>query len=302
MRKGKLVIAGGNLDQHERRIHGEFLRLGNLVWEDRCIGIVPTASGEDPQRTIDHVRGLWRELGVPESRIMVIPAFSTESPVWPNSAQGDAEDVLSAVERCGAFWFTGGDQLEIAKAFLRRDGTDTASLRRMREMLRLGGVIGGTSAGAAMMSDPMLEGGTNRTALSREMIWIDAERLPDSDEERVLLTRGLGFFREGIVDQHFDVRSRMLRLIRAAHGRSRFGFGVSEDTAMIVDYDGDEIRVLGGGGLYLVDLCAMSTAEAEGNFRFEHVTLSVLGEGDVLRLDRETSGALRGIHIELRKV
>ncbi len=68
------------------------------------------------------------------------------------------------------------------------------------------------------------------------------------NERGLLITRGFGFFKTGIIDQHFySFRGRLGRLTRAVdHGRVPFGFGIDENTALIVEPSG-RCRVQGAG-------------------------------------------------------
>jgi len=81
-----------------------------------------------------------------------------------------------------------------------------------------------------------------------------------SDEEtggRLLLTPGAGFLSSGLVDQHFDARARLGRLVRAlGETGERFAYGVDEDTAMVVDLEAGQATVLGRGGVTLLDASA----------------------------------------------
>jgi cyanophycinase len=100
-----------------------------------------------------------------------------------------------------AIWFSGGDQAKQTAALL-----DTPIHARMLELYAAGCLIGGTSAGAAVMSEVMITG--------------DEKRKPEEGHEfetieagNVITTPGLGFRKECIIDQHFVTRKRHNRLI-----------------------------------------------------------------------------------------
>ncbi len=86
----------------------------------------------------------------------------------------------------------------------------------------------------------MIGGGNSLGALTHGVIEdYQGDDFPEGDG--VLMTKGLGFFPFGIVDQHFDQRGRIGRLIVALiNEKNRFnmGFGVDENTALI--YDGKQ--------------------------------------------------------------
>jgi cyanophycinase len=114
-------------------------------------------------------------------------------------------------------------------------------------------VVGGSSAGAAIMSEAMISGGDG----FRGLLDPPATRYADTeaeDEGRLYLARGLGFFGDGIVDQHFDHRARLGRLVKALGetGVAR-GFGIDEDTALVISGDARVGKVMGSGGVTVLD-------------------------------------------------
>lgn len=99
------------------------------------------------------------------------------------------------------------------------------------------GVIAGTSAGAAAMSDVMLAKGHDSLSY----------RLGD-----LHMAPGLGLVRDAIIDQHFAERGRMGRLIGAVSQNPRvLGIGIDEDTAVVLHRR--HFRVIGSGAVYVVD-------------------------------------------------
>ncbi|MGB5290360.1 MAG: hypothetical protein WBN41_02770, partial [Lysobacterales bacterium] len=68
------------------------------------------------------------------------------------------------------------------------------------------------------------------------------------------MSQGLGFMPAGIVDQHFDRKARLGRLVRAmaATGQAR-AYGVDENTALVINLESDEARVLGSGSVTLIN-------------------------------------------------
>lgn len=75
-------------------------------------------------------------------------ASATFIPVTENSNNGDDPAVADLVRQQTGFFFGGGDQLRILTA-LRPSGRDTLVLTALKDMLRAGAMIGGTSAGTA---------------------------------------------------------------------------------------------------------------------------------------------------------
>ena len=145
-------------------------------------------------------------------------------------------------------WFSGGDQLHTARLLLQPDGSDTPVLGRMRRLLSDGGVIGGSSAGAAIMSRTMIVRGDDEGTLTLP-VCTDAAAYCDNggvSPEQLLLSHGLGFLPGGIVDQHFNRRARLQRLLAAMEDAGENeGFGISEDTALEVSLSDRALRVHG---------------------------------------------------------
>jgi cyanophycinase len=135
-------------------------------------------------------------------------------------------------------------------------------------MYRGGGVIAGTSAGAAIMSSTMF--GEPKTVLATLKLG-----LVDGSE----ITPGLGFIGDDVfVDQHLLVRGRFARMLPAMFKKGyKLGLGIDENTAMVVSPNRD-VEVVGYKGALLVDL-SHATAQ-EGPFNVSNVQLSYLDNGD----------------------
>ncbi|HLM67446.1 MAG TPA: cyanophycinase, partial [Longimicrobium sp.] len=95
-------------------------------------------------------------------------------------------------------------------------------------------VVGGTSAGAAAMSSVMIIGGTNEGTVRRK----DVDLAP-----------GLGYWRDTVVDTHFNQRGRVSRLMTIfAHNPNVLGIGIDENTAIEL-VPGDRFTVVGEGAV-----------------------------------------------------
>ena len=113
-----------------------------------------------------------------------------------------------------------------------------------------GAVVGGTSAGAAIMSDSMITG--DQTPLN-DTTGYYGDEYPAIARRRVQVIPGLGFLHNAIVDQHFIKRERHNRLMSAVLERpSLIGVGIDESTALEVDPDG-LWRVLGESAVVVYD-------------------------------------------------
>ncbi|HEY0436351.1 MAG TPA: cyanophycinase, partial [Phenylobacterium sp.] len=167
-------------------------------------------------------------------------------------------------------FFSGGDQLRIASQI-----GDTPIERKVRQIHQAGGVIAGTSAGASVMSETMLVGGSNS----------ESHRIGDLN-----MAPGLGLIRDAIIDQHFAERGRIGRLLGAvAHNPRILGVGIDEDTATL--WEEGRFTVLGSGAVYVVDAegvtqSNIAEARSASALSLHDVRLHVLASGDGFDLER----------------
>ena len=260
----KLAVIGGRLEDDNIVIYAEMHRLsgGRIV-------VFPTASGEP------------EVVGVETVAVFAAHGFDVVlAPVHGEGAALAARDpaVAALVADYGSVFFTGGDQALITGA-LAPDGTDSPVLAAIRAAHAAGGLIAGSSAGAAIMSQVMIEGGTSLEAATYGVV-------QNPDQPGMLLGRGLGFFRWGLVDQHFIKRGRFGRLVvaMAESGVTR-GFGIDENTALFVD--GSRAHVIGEFGVFVLDMrAAQIDRQQEGGI--ENIGFSYLDDGDGIELDSGT--------------
>jgi cyanophycinase len=166
------------------------------------------------------------------------------SPLLDRPAVADAvrdPALVAQVRAARGVYFTGGSQDRIVD-HLAPGGVDSPLLAAIRGVQAAGGVVAGTSAGAAVMSTTMFRDAPSVMAVLKG-------RLRDGAE----VGRGLGFVGPGLfVDQHFFRRGRIGRLLPAmvATG-TELGVGVEENSAVAVH--AGELEVIGGTAL-IVDL------------------------------------------------
>lgn len=266
----RLAVIGGRLEDSNAAVYGEMHRAagGRIL-------VFPTASGE-PDSVGPETVQVFRAYG-----------FEAElSPVYGENAVAAANDpaTVALVEQFGSVYFTGGNQANIIDA-LAPGGVETPVLAAIRAANQAGGLVAGSSAGAAMMSRTMIVGGTSLDATVFGVT-------EDPEKPGMLIGEGLGFFTWGVVDQHFIKRGRLGRLIVAmANSGVQRGFGIDENTALFVE--GHRARVIGEYGVFVVD---MSDALIDPRGRtFENIGFSYLDDGDsidLLRM-RPTPGATK---------
>jgi cyanophycinase len=259
-----LVIVGGALDSDNLPVYRAILD-GREGGGPLCV--FPTASDE-PQESMDEYVARFDSIGGAGTARGIL--LSTEE---PERAQDQA--VAEEIRTCGGFFFSGGSQSRIASVF-RPEGEATPAFRAVWERHRAGAVVSGSSAGAAMMSHPMISGGGSVAALANGVS-------REEDEEGVEIRTGLGFLEEGLVDQHFLARGRWGRLLVAVTDplEDRLGIGIDENTALVVE--GDTARVAGASGVVLMDPRGPDRGE-EGDGGRHGVRLFLVGNGDRILL------------------
>lgn len=207
---GRLFIAGGG--GLPKSIYDAFAsaaggREGTLV-------VIPTASARaDSEEGRRRALAPWIEEGW--SKVVLLHTRDRE--------EADSEAFSKVLETADAVWISGGSQTRLADAY-----RETLVHRRLSGILGRGGVVGGSSAGAAIVSDPMIGGGR--------------------DEPRMV--PGLGLLPGVWVDQHFAQRERLPRLRFAVSDSGRPGLGIDEKTCLVVR--GRSLRVIGDGQVQVV--------------------------------------------------
>jgi len=199
------------------------------------------------------------------------------TPQLPRQALEDAlhDPVLLAQVRAATGVFFSGGAQELIVDTLQPQGVATPMLEAIWEVYRRGGVVAGTSAGAAIMSRVMFRD-------AQDVMDVLHGRL----REGIELDRGLGFVGPDLfIDQHFLKRGRIGRMLplMVAQGY-RLGLGVEEDSAAVISRG--QAEVIGARGALLVDLRDATTAPHAQAFNIQHARLSYLERGD--RIDLKT--------------
>lgn len=223
MSRGTLIIIGGHEDRRGER---GILRAITERLRGRPLVLATVASGA-PAGYVEEYEAAFADL-VP-SALRHLHIHAREEAYDP--------DALALFDGAGGVFFTGGDQMRIARQI-----ADTAVEDRVRAIYEAGGVIGGTSAGASAMSEEMLTRGVSGES-------------PKQGEVRLMT--GLGLLPGVVIDQHFAERGRIGRLLGAvAAAEASLGIGIDEDTAVVVD-DG-AFTVIGSGAVTVVDGARMA--------------------------------------------
>jgi cyanophycinase len=215
---GYLVIVGGGPvpDEIDRR----FVDLAGGAGKARIV-VLPMASESGAESGAEKAAS-FRKLGAVSAVSLNLTRQDT-----------GADSVARLLGQATGIWFPGGDQNRLTAAIL-----GTAVLDSIRSRYRHGAVVGGTSAGAAVMSDPMISGEERRPGGSRPPAdWSDGWMTIDRDD--VVLVPGFGLLPNVTVDQHFLRRRRHNRLISVVlEHPTVVGIGIDESTALVVSPTG----------------------------------------------------------------
>jgi cyanophycinase len=284
---GSLVIIGGGLNPDNQKIYNTFIQLGGGK-ENIRIAIIPAGSANPVKSGTSYIKDFAR-YGVPEAHIKLFPVAVKDDPSTKevNESQwcqnGFKKELAEEIRRFNAVFFVGGDQERYRQTLKTADGKDSPLLTAIREIYKKGGVIGGTSAGAAMMSDPMICEGNPMEAILKTAVF-NPDACPADGEGGVRLTTGLGFFKPGLVDQHAIKRGRMGRIIAALLHLEKFslGMGIDEDTAAVYQEKSKTLEVIGRSGLLIVDTRNAETVskKSQKGLNVKNIILHYLEDGD----------------------
>lgn len=266
--KGSLVIIGGGLRAENAAVWEKIVALAG--GKGARIAVFPTAA-QNPQFEGDKAAENLNRHG---ARAFVVPLAPKLAGSDPRKAAEDPA-IVEAVRGAGGVFFTGGDQARITGSLRRPDGGNSAVLDALWSLYRRGGVIAGTSAGAAIMSstmfyDPPLD-----------VIPVLKHGVTDGKD----IAPGLGFIGEDVfIDQHLLVRGRFARMLPAMLSKGyKLGLGIDENTAAVVGPT-REVTVVGYTGALVLDLHEASTDKAKPLFNLSNARVSYLDNGDRFNL------------------
>jgi cyanophycinase len=216
-----LFVIGGAEDRMGRKaVLRQFVKMAG--GNGARIAVVATASSLGPE-ILDTYDAVFADLGAGDS-ILLRPENRTEA---------DDAALAEELSAADAVFMTGGNQVKLSAII-----TGTRFGNAVRAAYDRGALVGGTSAGASVVSEHMVafgsEGDTPRQGMTQT-------------------SAGLGLLPGVVVDQHFDQRSRYGRLLSlVARSPSLLGIGIDEDTAAVIQ-GGRFLEVVGRGCVFVVD-------------------------------------------------
>lgn len=264
--KGTLIPIGGNEDKGntENEMYTlEFIDEGilfHVVKEaggiDANIVIIPTASSI-PVEVGENYLDAFATLGC--ENISVLDIRSKED--------SEKQSSIDLIKNANCIMFSGGDQSKITNKI---GGTTIHNILLDRYKNEEGFVIAGTSAGAMVMANEMIAGGSAAEAFIKGA---------------VTMYKGIGLIPELIIDTHFIRRGRFGRQSEAvAKHPNLIGIGLAEDTGMIIK-NGSDCTVIGSGMVIIFDGSKLTHNNEkilnEGTpMTMANLTIHVLSNGD----------------------
>jgi cyanophycinase len=173
-------------------------------------------------------------------------------------------------------FFSGGAQSRLTEVLL-----NTRLLGVIKNIYNSGGVIAGTSAGAAVMSQIMITGDEKKYGE-------DDRAFATIEKNNIVTTKGFGFIGTAVIDQHFIARKRHNRLISIVlENPHLIGIGIDESTAIIIDPNLN-LSVIGDGQIIIYDAKGVKDISVDNNdlFSATGIVMHILRSGKSYSLER----------------
>ena len=252
---GHLIVIGGG--EVPSSIMERFVDLAGGAGKAR-IAVIPMASAEPAESGAAQVEA-FKKLGVRDATALLIPRERSSD-----------EGVLGELDRVTGVFFTGGDQSRLATNVV-----GTLAHRKLHELYQRGAVIGGTSAGAAIMSTVMITGDQRLHPEAQD-------GFATIEKGNAVTAVGLGLITNAIIDQHFIARKRQNRLFGLVlENPTLLGIGIDERTAIVARPDG-VLEVIGEGQVMIFDARGIAPVKADlkGRLAARNVRAHLLTAGE----------------------
>jgi len=269
---GVLLLIGGAENKGEeeakkKQTPSDFQRLEVLKTfvkltekEDPVVEVVTSASSEGDESFADYQKAFT------ELKITSVGHIHHPS----REAVLNDQDLLERMRRADAIFFAGGDQLKYSFYYGGSRFLTELKERYIYEKI----VIAGTSAGAMVLSTPMIYAGNDEVQEIGGMIKV---------------TTGLEFLKDVCIDTHFVHRGRFVRMAQVVvTNPTCIGLGIEEDTAVIVR-NGLNAEVVGTGTIIILDGHGITDGKIEEFTSDKPVTIrnlkmDILSHGDTFTI------------------
>ncbi len=284
--KGTLVIVGGGLRYDNHIIFDKMVELASGKGKAR-IAIIPSASNH-PYIYGSLAVDAFKSYGADAE---LIPIGNCEELRNYETAAYNQKLIDKILNSTGVY-FIGGIQERIPQSLYNQpDGMKTPMLNAIWDVYERGGFIGGTSAGAAIMSEIMFKGGDSIDIMKNGAVNTGS------------IGYGLGFIgKDVLVDQHFFAKGRFGRCLKVMTETGyQLGLGIAENTAGVVTH-GEEVEIIGYKGALIMDLTESTIDETLDGFNLQNGIVTYLDRGDRYNIrNRKTTPShykLNGIKID----
>ncbi|HEY0459663.1 MAG TPA: cyanophycinase [Pyrinomonadaceae bacterium] len=244
--RGGLVAVGGgesaNITEDSLKIIERFLQLAGGLNKAKIL--VMTVATDSPEDAAERYKEVFERLKFKNFEVLNID----------DRSQAFDEPVLEKIRNATGLYFTGGSQLHVTAL---TGGTPLHYL--ILDKFNQGMAIGGTSAGAMMMSSSTLLSGSSDVAPKLGAVEV---------------APGMEFLDRSIIDTHFSQRGRHGRLLSSvAHNPQVLGIGIDERTAIVVE--GDKFEVIGEGAVTVI--CAKNSMHTNLPYIKDEETIGIVG-------------------------
>jgi cyanophycinase len=260
--QGSTLAIGGALRDDNHAIWQRLVQLAG--GRGACVSVFATASSEPDASAASIAANLARH-GARGQHIRIAPrlpgmdaqalAAAVRDPAW-----------VARVRGCRGVFFSGGAQERLLDT-LAPGGQDSPLLLAVREVWQRGGVVAGTSSGAAVLSAIAFRDAPDPLAVMKGRLRAGQEWAP-----------GFGFS-PVLIDQHFVRRGRIARLLPLMQAQGlALGLGVEENSAALIR--GTQVEVLGASGVLVADLSDAASEPRLPAFNLRGARLHWLQAGD----------------------
>lgn len=255
-KNGKLFIIGGGTVTSAM--------IDKMILESKIdkggYGIILPMSSEEPDSAILEFRTLFSERGC-------------NNVYGLNFRKGEqfSEAKIDSIRNASLVFMSGGDQSRFMDII-----SGTPVKKAVHEVFEKGGVIGGYSAGAALMSERMITG--------NELKYPDnSVNYKSIEEKNIEIIEGMGMLQTVIIDQHFIKRKRLNRLISACIENPRkMCVGIDESTAIFVD--NNKATIYGLNQVIVLHNSSSGTKVENGLLGAKNLGLDVFLPGESFRI------------------
>jgi cyanophycinase len=259
--RGTLVIIGGAEERTGKKEVLNKIMTANPKKSKPIVGLVSSAT-EFPNETAETYKKAFKDLGAKDFIHFDVRKHS----------EADTDKHLRAIEEVDIIFFSGGDQYRLVHIL-----GETKLMNRIYERYHTDSIIvGGTSAGAACMSNPMIYDGDAEMGFLKGTIKV---------------TAGFGLLPNCVIDTHFIARCRIGRLTQMIAMNPRLlGIGLDEDTGLLIKKR-TTAEVIGSGGVIVLGATdarynGISKAKYKEPFTISSVKMHVLTKGVKFNLEK----------------